>query len=59
MAETANPLLQRPDAEQRPAGLGAARTLSTATLVDRVLLICALVRCPSWCSCRSTPPATG
>jgi branched-chain amino acid transport system permease protein len=46
MAETADPLLQQPDAEQRPAGLGAARTLSTATLVDRMLLICALVSLP-------------
>jgi branched-chain amino acid transport system permease protein len=46
MAETAEPLTQQPNAEQRPAGLGAKKTLSTATLVDRVLLIGALVSLP-------------
>lgn len=46
MAETAEPLIQQPEAGEVPAGLGAAKTLSTATVVDRALLICALVSLP-------------
>ncbi len=46
MAESAEPLIQQPETQEAPAGLGANKTLTTATLVDRVLLICALVSLP-------------
>lgn len=46
MADTAEPIVQQPEMGDIPAGMSAEKTLSAVTLVDRVLLICALVSLP-------------
>lgn len=46
MADTAEPLIQTPETGDVPQGMSAGKTLSTATVVDRVLLICALISLP-------------
>ncbi len=46
MADTAEPLVRRSSEQESPAGPGAKKRRTTATIVDRVLLICALVSLP-------------
>jgi len=46
MAKAADPLAERPNAAEVLAGARPKTTVSTAALVDRVLLICALVALP-------------
>src|SRR5947209_539580 len=46
MAELAGPATEPADVPDGPAGVSAGRSLTTATVVDRVLLICALVSLP-------------
>jgi branched-chain amino acid transport system permease protein len=46
MAETAHPLVPRPQEQDAPAGPSAKKRLTTATRVDRALLIGALIALP-------------
>ncbi|MHB8648454.1 MAG: branched-chain amino acid ABC transporter permease [Thermomicrobiales bacterium] len=46
MTNTAEPLVRRPNEQERPAGASATKRLTTTAIVDRVLLICALISLP-------------
>ncbi len=46
MAQTTQPLVQRPKEGETPAGTSAERSISTTTRVDRALLIGALISLP-------------
>ncbi len=46
MAGTAAPLIRRPQGSDAPAGTSAEKRLTTTTIVDRVLLISALISLP-------------
>jgi branched-chain amino acid transport system permease protein len=46
MAGTVEPLVRRPNEQETPAGTSAKRRLTTATVVDRALLVGALVALP-------------